>query len=183
MGGAPGVRLDGGAIFYTGQRETVYAGYSGVDRSFFGGPNPGLTFTGCGNFGGGGGGTTGQQNPQRPEKKPNFVMVAKKGYLSYEDCVQSQWQDFNRNVEKVMQIAEKHFEENELPWPIKLLEGIAGGIGGGTPEDPAKSAEDKLKDAMPDIINLLAKNKEIEDGTQHAAEERDKAIEKNCKKP
>ena len=60
---------------------------------------------------------------------------------------------------------------------------IPAGIGGDDKEDPRDVAKDKLMDLAPDAINILAMNKEIEEGTQREAEKRDKAIKENCKKP
>ncbi len=60
---------------------------------------------------------------------------------------------------------------------------IASGIGGDDKEDPTDSGADRSKDLFPDMINITARNKEIEEGTKQAAEDRDRAIKKNCKKP
>jgi len=119
------------------------------------------------------------QNP-RPKKEPVLVMVVPKKEPT---CVEHEWGVFNRKLEAVTAAAEKHFEERESPWPIKWLQAIASGIGGDDPIDPAKSAEDRLKDSVPDIINIMARNKEIEEGTQQAAKLRDQRIKENCKKP
>jgi len=120
------------------------------------------------------------QNP-RPKKEPILVKVVPK--KNTPTCVEHEWGVFNRKVEAIKAAAEMHFEERELPWPLQWLQAIASGIGGGSSEDPAKSAEDRLKDSVPDIINIMARDKEIEEGTQQAAKLRDQRIKENCKKP
>jgi hypothetical protein len=175
MGGAPGVRLDGGTIFYTGQRETVYAGYSGVDRSFYNGPNAGFTFTGRGNFGGRGGGTTGPQNPERPKKEPNFVVVAKKD--EYGACVFREWMTFNENVEKIKQAAEDNFGWKSL-WIA-----VGSALPTGLPSVPGQQTLEPMPTEGPDYVVGLQKKKEIEEKTKQAESNRDEAIKNNCKKP
>jgi hypothetical protein len=120
------------------------------------------------------------QNP-RPKKEPFLVKVVPK--KNTPTCVEHEWGVFNRKVEAIKAAAEMHFEERELPWPLQWLQAIASGIGGGSSEGPAKSAEDRLKDSVPDIINIMARDKEIEEGTQQAAKLRDQRIKENCKKP
>ena len=119
------------------------------------------------------------QDP-RPKKEPVLVIMVPKKEPT---CVEHEWGVFKRKLEAVTAAAEKHFEERELPWPIKWLQAIASGIGGDDPIDPAKSAEDRLKDSVSDIINIMARNKEIEEGTRREEKARDEAIRRNCKKP
>ena len=119
------------------------------------------------------------QNP-RPKKEPSLVIMVPKKEPT---CVEHEWGVFKSKLEAVTAAAEKHFEERESPWPIKWPQAIANGIGGNDPIDPAKSAEDRLKDSVPDIINIMARNKEIEEGTRTEEKARDEAIRRNCKKP
>ena len=73
------------------------------------------------------------QNP-RPKKETALVKVVPKKNPP-KTCVEHEWAVFNAKVEEVKAAAEKHFEERELPWPIKWLQAIASGIGGGSSED------------------------------------------------
>jgi hypothetical protein len=98
-------------------------------------------------------------------------------------CVEHEWAIFNQNVEEVKTAAQEHFEDRELPWLLQVLMAIPKGIGGGEQEDAIDSAADRFKDWIPDVINLAAKEKEIEEGTKRAAEKRDQRIQENCKKP
>jgi len=121
------------------------------------------------------------QNSQRPPKERALIKEVPKKHLM--TCEEHEWNVFNENVEKVKAAAEKHFEEREPPWIAKVLLFIASGIGGDDKEDPTHSAADRSKDLFPDMINIMARNKEIEEGTKQAAEDRARAIKKNCKKP
>lgn len=100
---------------------------------------------------------------------------------AYNACVDHEWDVFKGKLEEVKATAEKHFKENEVPWGIQLLQALAGAIGGGGSEDPVKSAEDRMKDAVPDIINIMARNAEIKEGTEREEAAREVAITKNCK--
>ena len=120
------------------------------------------------------------QNP-RPKKETAFVKVVPE--KNTPTCVEHEWGVFNRKVEAIKAAAEMHFEERELPGPIKWLQAIASGIGGDDRIDPTESAADRFKDSVPDIINIMAREKEIEEGTQQAANLRDQRIKENCKKP
>jgi RHS repeat-associated protein len=121
--------------------------------------------------------------PQDPRPKKEIAHIKEVPKKHTRSCVEVEWEIFKAKVEAVKAAAEEHFQERELPWIVKLFQGIAAGIGGNDPIDPGNSAGARLKDAIPDIINIMARDKEIEEGTAREAEKRDQRIKENCKKP
>ena len=120
------------------------------------------------------------QDPSRPKKIPTVVVVAKKD--EYAACVWRQWRTFNENVEKVKQAARQAADKLRLHWT--LFQSIVTLFREETYKLDPPFGGDGIADAVVDgaTESAIAKGEEedIQKGTQKAAEDRDKAIDKNC---
>jgi RHS repeat-associated protein len=108
--------------------------------------------------------------PQRPPKEPAKIIEKEKD--SYEACVWREWTIFNQNVTRIEEAAQQRFEANQIPWWLEILKNMG----------PSPTVDERVKDAVPTVVNYATMRKEIEEGTQGAAKARDDAIKKNCKK-
>jgi len=127
-----------------------------------------------------------KEKDERPSKVPNLIIVREKSPEAvYKRCVDHEWEVFNQDVEKINQAAEDKtswmdfwmrlgdylFRSGSRPDPSEPGENL--------PKDPGESIDPGVG---PAAARAIQKRKEIEEATQKAAENREKAI-KNCKKP
>ena len=124
------------------------------------------------------------QNPQRPPKEGALIKDVPKKHLT--TCEEHESAVFNKEVKEVEAAAAKHFEERKGPRSLDRVSRVMDRIdsilsfitGEGGEFDPGDGG-----DSLTDLINKQTAITEIEEKTKEAERDRDKAIQKNCKKP
>jgi RHS repeat-associated protein len=123
-----------------------------------------------------------QDKDKRPPKEVNRIIVREKSReANYKLCVAREWDVFNQNVERVKQAIEDAYHMREL---LASFAEILFGMGQRQPSEPGEHLPENPAEGIPNpgpaAALAIQKQREKEEATKGAAENRDRAIAKNC---